>query len=69
MNGVDPAIIARAEELIVLSATGEDLVAACATMSEKEEEDLKLAVRYRSLAAREYLWLTMISRKRRQGHF
>jgi DNA mismatch repair protein MSH5 len=51
LNGVDTAIIARAEELIVLSARGEDLVAACATMSEKEEEDLKLAVRYRSLAA------------------
>ncbi len=46
LNGIDPAIIARAEELIVLSARGEDLVAACATMSEKDEQDLKLAVRH-----------------------
>ena len=46
MNGIDQAVIARAEELIVLSARGADLVAACATMSEKEERDLVLAVSY-----------------------
>lgn len=44
MNGIDPAIVSRAEELGLLSARGEDLVAACATMSEKEGEDLKTAV-------------------------
>ena len=44
MNGVDQAIVDRADELALLSARGEDLVAACATISEKEEVDLKTAV-------------------------
>lgn len=44
MNGIDKAIVDRADDLCLLSARGEDLVAACATISEKEELDLKVAV-------------------------
>jgi len=44
LNGVDQAIVDRADELVLLSARGEDLVAACATISEKEEADLETAV-------------------------
>lgn len=44
LNGVDQAIVDRADELVLLSARGEDLIAACATISEKEEADLETAV-------------------------
>lgn len=43
MNGVDLAIVNRSEELVLLHARGEDLVASCAKVSEAEEEDLKVA--------------------------
>ena len=45
MNGVAPEIIRRAEELILLSARGEDMVAACAIVSEEETEELVEAER------------------------
>lgn len=44
LNGIDSAIVDRADELVLLSARGEDLVTACATISEREEVDLKDAV-------------------------
>ena len=44
MNGIDKAIVDRADDLCLLSARGEDLVAACAMVSEKEERELKVAV-------------------------
>ncbi|KAI4148281.1 MAG: hypothetical protein L6R39_002831 [Caloplaca ligustica] len=43
MNGIDQAIVERADRLGLLSAKGEDLVVACAEISKDEEEDLKLA--------------------------
>ena len=51
MSGIAPKIIERAEELIVLSAKGEDLVAACAQLSSSELEDLREA----EMIAREFL--------------
>ncbi|KAL8795250.1 MAG: hypothetical protein Q9195_002261 [Heterodermia aff. obscurata] len=43
MNGIDKAIVDRADDLCLLSARGEDLVAACAMVSEREERELKVA--------------------------
>lgn len=44
MNGIDKAIVDRADDLCLLGARGEDLVASCAMISEKKELDLKVAV-------------------------
>ncbi|KAL8972896.1 MAG: hypothetical protein Q9183_000285 [Haloplaca sp. 2 TL-2023] len=51
MNGIDQAIVERADRLGLLSARGEDLVIACANLSKGEEEDLKMAEK----TAREFL--------------
>jgi len=44
MNGVPPEVIQRAENLILLSVRGEDLVAACCQMPEDEAAELEEAV-------------------------
>lgn len=41
MNGVDPVIVTRADELILLAARGEDLITACAQVSPAEARDLE----------------------------
>ena len=45
LNGVDATIVARANYLVEMSAKGEDLVAGCAGLSERYEDDLKDAVK------------------------
>lgn len=44
MNGVPPEIVRRAEDLILLTMRGEDLVAACCQMPEDEAAELEEAV-------------------------
>lgn len=44
INGVPPELVQRAEDLILLSMRGEDLVAACCQMPEDEEAELVEAV-------------------------
>ena len=43
MNGVDSAVVDRAEALVLLLARGEDLQSACAKLSETEEQKLEEA--------------------------
>jgi DNA mismatch repair protein MSH5 len=54
MNGVPPEIVQRAENFILLSMRGEDLVAACCQMPEGEAAELEEAVSGPELPSNEY---------------
>ncbi|OQE40807.1 hypothetical protein PENCOP_c005G07611 [Penicillium coprophilum] len=43
INGIDPAVVSRANEIASLSARGENIVAACANLSPGEMQDLEEA--------------------------
>ena len=44
INGINQVIVARANELASLSARGENLIAACATLTTEETQALEEAV-------------------------
>ena len=45
MNGIDASIVSRANEITLLAARGENLVAACAAITTEEMQALQNAVR------------------------
>jgi DNA mismatch repair protein MSH5 len=49
INGINQAIVSRANELAALSARGENLIAACAVLSAEETQVLGEAVRSSTL--------------------
>jgi hypothetical protein len=63
MNGIDPAIISRANKIGAVSARGEDLVVICAKMSRDEMSELEEAV---SLLRNEMLWFGDVEKFLRQ---
>lgn len=57
MNGIDPAVVERSGNLVLLAATGEDLVEACAGLPEAELAELENAVR----SCFQWLWLISLT--------
>ncbi|CEO58793.1 hypothetical protein PMG11_03495 [Penicillium brasilianum] len=55
INGIDAAIVARANEIALLAARGENLIAACAVLSPEETQNLQEA----SFLARNFLRLDL----------
>lgn len=55
LNGIEPGIIRRAEDLILLVARGEDLVAACAILPETEMIELREAASISHITSRTLL--------------
>jgi len=51
MSGISTEIVSRAQDLIELALKGEDLTAACATMSREEASDLEQTVRYQKMVS------------------
>ncbi|KAJ5217788.1 uncharacterized protein N7469_011413 [Penicillium citrinum] len=59
INGIDMAIVARADEIASLAARGENLIAACAILSTEETRSLQSA----NILARKFLAVNLLDQK------
>lgn len=70
MNGINGKVVSRANEIASLAARGENLVAACATLSADETQTLQEAVRFSPGASMFWVKGTdMAARARWRGGF
>ncbi|ETS87538.1 hypothetical protein PFICI_01366 [Pestalotiopsis fici W106-1] len=69
MNGIDQAIVDRAEAIMLLLVRGEDLEAACSKLSEEEEYKLQKAEDIARAFLEQDIEVPSRKGKRREGHY